>query len=858
MKVHRPRGRAGHIAVLGAASLALVMGSTPFATAKKAPEVLAKQSMPVAADRSVDIKQAAPGAAFEAQWDQFQRSVAAKRGTTGKAPMFENSDLVVRFSAITGSPRLVYGDLGEAPVASKTGDRAVLWMQQNEHVFGFRTGDLEFARSFERPSKPAHYFYDQKFEGLPVFYAEVGIHIGPDGHVWGVNNSYVPVSVRSIQPSVTAEAAYESALGTIGVTSASQLVTEFPSERTLGIWPTADGGRLAWKVVVSARAPVGLWEVIVDANTGEAIEPPLNRMCTVDGPGKVFTPNPVVSSGINNLTDASVIAESEYKSVTLMGLNAVGVPDAGNTGKLIGQYSQVHPSLGSPAVRPTLDFSDLRRTNVQFDEEQVYWAIDFGERIYQGLGYTVGNGAPLMNYSIKVYAHNSPTWGNQDNSSFSGSNIDGTGTGILEFGTGGVDDAQDSEIIWHEWGHATFWSAKPGINQNVSSEGLGEGFGDYLAGSLSKKTIGAASYGVTVGEWDAVSYNPGNPAFLRRLDTGTLWANRPAEVHSAGEVWSHPLFDYDNQAGPDVALDVALEALFLMDLSPKQDEGAAAMITADQMLNNGATSGLIRNAFRERQTNIGPGVPPGTLVPVVHTPGITFPGSGSAFLRNSATAGPADYITGVGTTAMTEIVGDWDGNGSDTIGAYFPAGGAFFLRNSNTGTGVDSILTLGPGGSDYVPVVGDWDGNGTDTIGVYNTTGGFFFLRNSNTPGPADIIVSFGPGGAGILPIVGDWDGNGTDTIGIFVQSSGSFLLKNANTPGAADLLFSFGPGGATWYPTSGDWNADNVHSIGVYDSSTGTFFLKNTNSGGVADYTFVFAAPGGRPLAGDFNGGMH
>ena len=104
-------------------------------------------------------------------------------------------------------------------------------------------------------------------------------------------------------PSVTAEAAYESALGTIGVTSASQLVTEFPSERTLGIWPTADGGRLAWKVVVSARAPVGLWEVIVDANTGEAIEPPLNRMCTVDGPGKVFTPNPVVSSGINNLTD---------------------------------------------------------------------------------------------------------------------------------------------------------------------------------------------------------------------------------------------------------------------------------------------------------------------------------------------------------------------------------------------------------------------------------------------------------------------------------------------------------------------------------------------------------------------------
>ena len=844
MKVHRSRGRAGQIAVLGVASLTLVLGSTPFVVAKKAPEVLAKQSVPVAADRTVDLKQDAPGAAFEAQWDQFQRGVAAKRGTTGKAPIFGDTDLVVRFSAITGSPRLVYGDLGEAPAASKRGDQAMLWMQQNEHVFGFKTSELTFARSFERPSKPAHLYYDQKFAGLPVFYGEVGVHIGPDGHVWGVTNTFAPVNVRSTQPAITQEAAYETALAAINVTSAAQLVTEFPSERTLGIWPTADGGRLAWKIVVSARAPVGLWEVIVDAATGEAIEPPLNRMCTVDGAGKVFMPNPIVSSGVNNLTDASVIAESEYFSTTL----------TMNTGtSLIGPHCQVHPSHPNPATRTTpFDYSDLRRTNVQFDQEQVFWAIAMGEQVYQSLGYTVANGAPLMNFSIKYYAHGSPTWGNQDNSSFSGNNVDGTGTGILEFGTGGVDDALDSEIVWHEWGHATFWNARPGINQNVTKEGLGEGFGDYLAGSLSKRTVGAPSYGVTVGEWDAVSYNPGNPGFLRRLDNSTLWVNRQNEVHAAGEVWSHPLWDYDNQVGANTGLDVALEALFLMDLSPTQVEGAAAMITADMMLNGGATAGQINNAFKERGTVAG------TVVPVVHTPGITFPGSGSAFLRNSSTSGPADIIVGLGTSAMTEIVGDWDGNGSDTIGAFLSSAGAFFLRNSNTGGGADAIVSLGPGGSDYVPVVGDWDGNGTETIGVYNTTGGFFFLKNSNTPGPADVIVSFGPGGAGILPIVGDWDGNGTDTIGLFIQSSGAFLLKNSNTPGGADLLFSFGPGGATWYPTSGDWNADNVHSIGVYDSSTGTFFLKNTNAGGGADYVFPYAAPGGRPLAGDYNGGMH
>lgn len=846
MKVHRPRGRAGHIAVLGAASLALVIGSTPFAAAKKAPEDLAKRAVPETTHRSVDATNSSPGPAFEAQWHQFQLAVAAKRGTTGKSPMFGDSDLFAQFSAITGAPSVVYGDLGLAPAATKRGDRAMLWMQANEHFLGFRTGDLSFARAFERLDKPAHYYYDQKFEGLPVFYGEVAVHIGTDGHVWGVTNSYSPVNVSSIHPSVTQEAAQEAALATIGVTSASQLVTEFPSERTLGIWPTADGGRLAWKVVVSARAPVGLWEVIVDANTGEAIEAPLNRMCTVDGVGKVFTPNPVVSSGVNNLTDASVIAESEYKPVTLFSLD--------NSGKLIGAYSQVHPSLGSPVVRPTFDFSDLRRTTVQYDEEQVYWAIDFGERVYQALGYTAANGAAVMNFPIKVYAHNSLTWGNQDNSSFSGNNIDGTGTGILEFGTGGVDDAQDSEIIWHEWGHATLWNQRPGISQNVNCEGMGEGWGDYLAGTLSKRTLGAPSYGVTVGEWDAVSYNPGNPAFLRRLDTSRFYPNTGGncEVHNAGETWSHSLWDYDNQVGPDTALDVALEGNFMLPLSPTQVQGAAAYITADQMLNQGATAAQINNAFRERHTVAG------TVVPVVHTPGITFPGSGSAFLRNSATSGPADITIGFGSTAMTELVGDWDGNGSDTIGAYLPAGGGFFLRNANTPGGADVTLSFGPGTSDYVPLVGDWDGNGTDTIGVYNTTNGLFFLRNANTPGPADFVLFFGAGGAGVLPVVGDWDGDGDDTVGIFIQSSGTFFLKNTNAPGPADLAFGFGPGGSNWYPTSGDWNADNVHSIGIYDANTGNFFLKNTNSGGAADYTFSFGAGGARPLSGDFNGGMH
>jgi hypothetical protein len=57
----------------------------------------------------------------------------------------------------------------------------------------------------------------------------------------------------------------------------------------------------------------------------------------------------------------------------------------------------------------------------------------------------------------------------------------------------------------------------------------------------------------------------------------------------------------------------------------------------------------------------------------------------------------------------------------------------------------------------WKPVVGDWDGNGTTTIGVFDPSIGNFYLRNSNSAGVADLSIFFG--GSGDIPIAGDWDG---------------------------------------------------------------------------------------------------
>ena len=71
-----------------------------------------------------------------------------------------------------------------------------------------------------------------------------------------------------------------------------------------------------------------------------------------------------------------------------------------------------------------------------------------------------------------------------------------------------------------------------------------------------------------------------------------------------------------------------------------------------------------------------------------------------------------------------------------------------------------------------LPVVGDWNGDGTDTIGVFRR--GTWLLRNVNVPGPIDRSVLWGAGDD--IPAAGDWDGDGT--FGLGVRRVGAWLQR--------------------------------------------------------------------------------
>jgi len=227
------------------------------------------------------------------------------------------------------------------------------------------------------------------------------------------------------------------------------------------------------------------------------------------------------------------------------------------------------------------------------------------------------------------------------------------------------------------------------------------------------------------------------------------------------------------------------------------------------------------------------------------TTGVFRPGNGLLYLKNKNETGFADAALNYGLGGDYPVVGDWDGDGTVTIGVY--RNGYFYLKNANTLGFAEAVFPFGQPGDQ--PIAGDWDGDGVDTIGIFRPSTGQFLLRNSNSEGNAEL--SFYLGNVGDVGIAGDWDGDGLDTTGVFRPSNGLLYLKNKNEDGFADAALNYGLPGDM--PVTGDWDNDGIDTIGVYRQ--GQFMLRNSNTIGFAEIIFGLGNPGDMPIAGNWDG---
>ena len=173
------------------------------------------------------------------------------------------------------------------------------------------------------------------------------------------------------------------------------------------------------------------------------------------------------------------------------------------------------------------------------------------------------------------------------------------------------------------------------------------------------------------------------------------------------------------------------------------------------------------------------------------TPGLYRQSDGYVYLRNTNTQGNANLKFFFGNPGDIPIAGDWNNDGCDTVSIYRPSQGRFYIINKlgsgDAGLGAaDLSYTFGNPGDR--PFAGDFDGDGTDTVGVYRS--GRVYLSNAHVQGSAVTEFDFG-GGSNTL-FAGSWTG-GADTIGRYLTAAGSFALRYSNSTGAADAEFDYG-----------------------------------------------------------------
>ena len=189
----------------------------------------------------------------------------------------------------------------------------------------------------------------------------------------------------------------------------------------------------------------------------------------------------------------------------------------------------------------------------------------------------------------------------------------------------------------------------------------------------------------------------------------------------------------------------------------------------------------------------------------VETPGLYRQSDGFVYLRQTNTQGPADISFFFGNPGDIPIAGDFDNDGFDTVSIYRPSNQTFYIINElgtdggGLGAAEFSYVFGNPGDK---PFVGDFDGDGVETVGLHRESTGLVYFRNSHSQGNADAQFIFGNPDDRL--IAGDWNGDGVFSPALFRPSKVTMYFRFTNTAGNADNEFVPAQVGSTWLPISG------------------------------------------------------
>ena len=297
--------------------------------------------------------------------------------------------------------------------------------------------------------------------------------------------------------------------------------------------------------------------------------------------GLVFNPDPITTAHVaygglyTNHNDSDVaVLNAQRKEVNF----AAEFDSNSRIFSLNSHYIQLQSNT-APATSMTPDFS-YTRAHSQFEDVMVFYHLNIMRSYLHDMGFTMGDTPVIVD----------PHGTTADNSWFSQPHY-------LTFGTGGIPDAQDADVIIHEYTHfLSYWANKSGSSTGERGS-LDEGISDYNASSYSRS--------IDDYNWQKVyNFDGNNPAYGwygRVVNDFTIYPAKPtvnvSGIYQYCETWSSALMSIFTDLGRGVTDSLAFESLYSYGRSTTLKQAAQLVINADCQLFQGRHISTIASDF---------------------------------------------------------------------------------------------------------------------------------------------------------------------------------------------------------------------------------------------------------------------
>ncbi len=396
------------------------------------------------------------------------------------------------------------------------------------NTLGINATDLALLDQRESPMG-FHFHFQQTLAGLPILHKKVKVNIGKD--------QKTVVVFYEVSPSLTTTANSFPVLNALPSTVPSWNILQ--SENVF----YADGDLAIPCVQFTVESPLkdqrewtfnAQGELLNEELTTAYFHSETDTNITVS----VFNPDPLTTAGVTYGTpytdqgdQNTLLLDAQMEVKTILANYSNGYFNLSN-------YAVTIQDLEGPADSAIQNLTDqfhFSRNQNAFNQVNAFYHITQMKDHLTDIGHP-----NLMNYSILVDAN---AFFGQDNSRFQ--------SGSLYFGNGGVDDAEDADVIIHEYGHAMSNNAAPGTNSGTERRCLDEANGDYFAASYSK-FINPFGY-ERVFSWDGHNeFWPGRFASnTQNKNYNNISFNSSIYQHT--DLWSAMVMDINTQLGRDTA-----------------------------------------------------------------------------------------------------------------------------------------------------------------------------------------------------------------------------------------------------------------------------------------------------------------